>query len=81
MKLTSGSVMLGAWVAVVIAAVVAGVFVLGSPADERARRLDRRRVEDLQGIAAATDLYWTRHSRLPASLDELTADSVLPAAE
>jgi hypothetical protein len=53
---------------------VAGLFVLGSPSEERARRLDRRRVADLQAIAAATDLYWTRHSRLPASLDELNAE-------
>ncbi|MFQ5551524.1 MAG: hypothetical protein ACE5FJ_09850, partial [Gemmatimonadales bacterium] len=45
-------------------------FILGSPTEERARR----RVADLQGIAAATDLYWPRHSRLPVSLDDLTAE-------
>jgi hypothetical protein len=74
MKLPPGSVLLGASVATVLAAVVAGLFVLGSPREERARRVDDRRVVDLQGIAAATDLYWTRHSQLPASLDELTAE-------
>ena len=42
--------------------------------DERARRMDRRRVDDLERIVSATDLYWTRHSLLPASLDELTAE-------
>ncbi len=74
MKLSSGSVLFGASVITVITAVGVGLFILGSPMEERARRVDNRRVEDLQGIVAATDLYWTRHSRLPRSMDELTAD-------
>jgi hypothetical protein len=74
MKLPPGSVLLGVSVATVVTAVVAGLFVLGSPMEERARRVDHRRVVDLQGIVAATDLYWTRHSRLPVSLDELSAE-------
>ena len=74
MKLSPGSVLLGASVTTVITAVVTGLFVLGSPREERARRVDARRVVHLQAIAAATDLYWTRHSRLPASLDELNTE-------
>ncbi len=74
MKPTPGTVLTGAAVTTVIAAVVAGLFVLGSPTEERARRIDRRRVEDLQAIVAATDLYWTRHSRVPATLDDLSAE-------
>ena len=74
MKLSPGSVLLGAAVLAVITAVGTGLFVLGSPMEERARRADDRRVADLQGIVAATDLYWTRHSQLPASLDALTAE-------
>tara|TARA_B100000959_G_scaffold45675_2_gene46376 strand:+ start:387 stop:818 length:432 start_codon:yes stop_codon:yes gene_type:complete len=74
MKLSSGSVLFGASVITVIAAVGVGLSILGSPMEERARRVDDRRVEDLRGIVAATDLYWTRHSRLPVSLDELTAE-------
>ena len=74
MKLTPGTVLFGAAVTGVIAAVVGGLFILGSPTEERARRIDRRRVADLRAIVAATDLYWTRHSRLPASLDNLTAE-------
>ena len=74
MKLTPGTVLFGAAAAMVLSAVAAGLFILGSPTEERARRIDRRRVTDLQGIVAAADLYWTRHSRLPASLDDLTAE-------
>lgn len=74
MKRSPGSLFRGAAVVAVLAAAVGGLLVLGSPAEERARRVDRRRVADLQGIKAATDLYWTRHARLPASLDDLTSE-------
>jgi hypothetical protein len=65
--------------AAVVAAVGAGLFVLGRPDDERARRLDERRVEDLRGLARAVDLYWTRHSALPASVAALTSEPGLEA--
>ena len=74
MRLSPGSVLFAASVTTVIAAVVGGLLTLGPPTEERARRIDDRRVADLQRIAAATDLYWTRHSRLPASLDHLAAE-------
>ena len=38
---------------VVATAVTTGIVIIGSPGEERTRRLDARRVEDLQGIAAA----------------------------
>jgi hypothetical protein len=74
MKLSLTNVLTAVTLTAVIAAVVAGLLVIGSPREERARRIDDRRVEDLQGIMVATDLYWTRHSRLPASLDDLGAE-------
>jgi len=74
MKISPGSLFIGAAVVAVVVATVAGLSVLGSPAEERARRIDDRRVAELQGIKAATDLYWTRHSGLPASLVDLTAE-------
>jgi hypothetical protein len=74
MNVTPRSILLGAGVTAVVAAVLAGLFALGSPTEERARRIDERRVSDLRGISAATDLFLTRHARLPASLEELTAE-------
>ena len=74
MKPQPGSVLFGVSVTVVLASVGAGLFLLGSPKEERVRRMDDRRVADLQGIAVSTDLYWTRHSRLPASLEDLSAE-------
>jgi hypothetical protein len=57
--------------AIVMATMAAGFAVLGSPAEERGRRLDGRRVADLRSIAAGVNLFFTRRGRLPASLDEL----------
>jgi hypothetical protein len=74
MKLSADSMLMGASVTVVVGSLLAGLYMLGSPQDERSRRVDSRRVVDLQGITAATDLYWTRHSELPASMDELTGE-------
>ena len=73
MRLSPRFIALGAAGAAVVAAVAFGLILLGSPAQERTRRIDARRVADLHGIAAATNLHWSRHSRLPASLDDLAA--------
>lgn len=74
MKVSPRSIALVASIAAVVAAVGVGLVLLGSPAEERERRIDDRRVADLHGITAATDIYWTRHGRLPASLDDLAAE-------
>jgi hypothetical protein len=72
----SRSQLTGAVVTIAVtAAIAAGIFLLGSPAAERERRLDERRVQDLSGIAGAVDVYWTRHMRLPASLDALRTET------
>ena len=74
MNLSQRSIVLGAAGTAVVAAVAVGLVLLGPPSQERERRIDDRRVADLNGIAAAANLYWTRHGRLPASLDELAAE-------
>ena len=58
----------------VVAAVIIGVILLDSPAQERLRRLDERRVADLREIADELDYYWTREGILPSSLEELSAE-------
>jgi hypothetical protein len=71
MKLSPAQVVGGLLTIVTMAAVAIGMLLLGSPAEERVRRFDERRVQDLASIARAVDLYWTRHVRLPSSFDEL----------
>ena len=58
-------------VVAVAAVVIGGILLLDSPAQERLRRLDERRVSDLRSISAELDFYWTREGTLPASLEEL----------
>jgi hypothetical protein len=65
----------GSVTAAVGLAVVAGLFVAGSPGEARARRLDGRRVEDLTRVSYAIENYYQQQKRLPASLDELKGES------
>lgn len=59
---------------VVVAAMVAGILLLDSPATERLRRLDERRVADLSEVSFAIDRYWTREGVLPETLDVLALE-------
>ena len=55
-------------VLVVLAAVVYGFILVGSPASQRVLRFDERRVSDLQSISFALDSYWLRNEQLPEYL-------------
>jgi hypothetical protein len=61
-------------VILVALAVARGIFIIGSPSEERTRRLDARRVEDLQRISRAVEVYHQRHQRVPASVEELSKE-------
>ena len=65
----------------VAATVVAAVAVVGLPGDQRAARLDARRVHDLQRIEAAVDRYAAQHDALPGSLLALPADRLLALSD
>ena len=54
----------------VLAAIIIGLILAGSPAAERTRRTDSQRVEDLQSISYAVQTYAQTHNKLPASLEE-----------
>ena len=66
-------------IAVVGTAVVVGLVRLGPPSDERSRRLDEQRIEDLGRLARSVDLHWTRDGSLPLSLGALS-DAAVPGA-
>lgn len=53
----------------VLAAVAAGVAVIGTPGQIRSQRLDAQRVADLRAIAAAVDGYRQRYGALPPGLE------------
>jgi hypothetical protein len=62
-------------IVVVLAAVVAGFFVIGSPKTERARRFDYERVANLQEAQSQIIFYWQSKERLPVALGNLS-DSI-----
>lgn len=52
----------------VIAAIVAGFYVSGSPGVQRQLRIDERRVEDLERISSAISRYWENYKLKPDNL-------------
>lgn len=54
-----------------LGAIVWGFIVAGSPATERLRRLDERRVQDLSQIQSRVSVFWQSEKRLPKNLAEL----------
>lgn len=58
---------------VTAAAIVAGVWVIDSPNQQRRLRLDAARVADLGTLETAARSYWKEHDSLPASLEVLRA--------
>lgn len=73
----NGRVMAVFSAAVVVAAIVAGVFVMGSPAEQRAERLDARRVQDLRTLSYSLTGRWTQTQRLPVGTPELVDGQVM----
>lgn len=61
-------------ISIVVASIIAGFFLIGSPMTQRARRFDERRVSDLQAIQWEIINYWQKKGVLPASLSMLRDD-------
>ena len=74
MKRTLGKTLATIAAVLVAVSIVAGLILVGPPAQGRLERLDRRRIEDLKGIMRAIDVVWDRNEWLPESLDELPKD-------
>lgn len=62
-----------AWVTavVVLASIVGGFFIVGSPAVQRQRRFDDQRISDLQAIQYEIINYWQLKEKLPENLSDL----------
>lgn len=60
--------------AVVAAVIIVGFFIAGSPFEQRLKKLDERRVSDLQTIQSQLLNYWQSKGSLPTSLAELRDD-------
>jgi len=56
---------------VILASIIAGFFIIGTPAEQRKRRFDEQRVENLQILQSQIINYWTQKEVLPQNLSEL----------
>jgi len=56
---------------VVVASIVAGFFIMGTPGEVRLYRYDSQKVSDLQNIQWQVVNYWQQKQELPANLDQL----------
>ena len=72
-KETSKLPKLFAWVVsfVVLASIVSGFFIIGTPAVQRDRRFDEERVSDLQILQSEIVSYWDQKDVLPQNLSDL----------
>ena len=61
----------GGIVLAIVAAIVSGFFVAGSPQTERLRQLDEQRVGNLQYLQSEVVYYWQRKEALPNALADL----------
>ena len=55
----------------VLASIVAGFFIIGSPATQRKYRFDEQRVNDLSTVQNEIINYWTQKAALPGRLGDL----------
>lgn len=62
--------------AVILAAMIASFFVIGSPGKQRDVRLDQDRLSDLQSIQSSLVNYWRDKGALPENLDALEDDII-----
>jgi hypothetical protein len=67
--------------ALVVAAVVAGFLLVGSPAQARRERADAQRVSDLESLARAVRDYHAERKALPEQIEQVYARTYRPVAE
>ncbi|MCF7831657.1 MAG: DUF5671 domain-containing protein [Candidatus Pacebacteria bacterium] len=56
----------------VIAAIIISFCVIGSPSEQRAWRMDERRIQDLQSLQWQVISYWQQKESLPINIKELS---------
>ena len=76
MKVPSAGLFASLSVVVALAAIIAGLAVIGSPDAIRLRRSDLRRTADFDSIVRAIQAYRLTHENLPRTLDELSSVSL-----
>ena len=66
-------------ITVVTISLIAGFFIVGSPQEERLRRFDERRANDLQQLQSGVINHFLAKDALPKNFAELAASTAIPA--
>lgn len=61
----------------VVGAILAGLYIAGSPGEQRLIRLDDRRVSDLMRLTRSVSFYRQRYEKMPESLSVLVDGQLL----
>ena len=61
-------------IGVIAIAIIAGFVIVGSPNEERMRRFDEQRANDLQGLQYEIVNYWQAKDVLPKTLNDIKDD-------
>jgi hypothetical protein len=61
----------------VVAAILAGLYLTGSPREQRLLKLDERRVNDLMRLATSVSFYRQRYAKMPENLAVLVDGQLL----
>lgn len=56
---------------IIITAIVIGFYFIGSPSEQRLRRLDEQKIQSLQTIQMDLENYWITNKKLPKALADL----------
>jgi type II secretory pathway pseudopilin PulG len=72
MKITGLKIFVGSITLCVIAGIITAFIVVGLPSTERARRMDLQRVNNLQQITYALDIYYNLKKTIPDDLQSLS---------
>ena len=69
--MSRNALLASAAVAAVVIAIVAGLILVGTPGEQRLRRLDGQRIGDLRRLVVAIDRFWDDTGALPPTLELL----------
>jgi len=80
-KVSVGHILIAAFSCVVLATIIGGIVIIGTPAEQRLIALDKKRVSDLNQIARKVRDHQAKNGILPASLSDIPNEWVSHAAD
>ncbi len=75
-KVSVGHILIAAFCCIALAAVVGGIVIIGTPAEQRLIALDKKRVQDLDRLGRQIRRYQTSNGTLPERLADISVEWV-----